>query len=51
MNSSDDLNNDKYLRKENDLSLRQKTISFNLRNLVFNNNKNKINNNLFEKVF
>ena len=51
MNSSDDLNNDKYLRKENDLSLRQKTISFDLRNLVFNNNKNKINNNLFEKSF
>ena len=46
INSSDDINND-FLGKEKDLSLRQKTISFNLRNFMINNNKNKINN-LFE---
>ena len=43
INSSDDINND-FLGKEKDLSLRQKTISFNLRNFMINNNKNKINN-------
>ena len=43
INSSDDINND-YLGKDNDFSLRQKTISFNLRNFMLNNNKKKINN-------
>ena len=43
INSSDDINND-YLGKEKDISLRQKTINFNLRNFMLNNNKKKINN-------
>ena len=37
INSSDDINNNVYL--DNDISERQKTISFNLRRFMFNNNK------------
>ena len=39
INSSDDINNNVYLDKGRDLSERQKTISFNLRRFMFNNNK------------
>ena len=48
INSSDDVNNNN-IEKKNDCSERQKTISFNLRQFMFNKNKNKINN-LLENI-
>ena len=48
INSSDDVNNNN-IENKNDCSERQKTISFNLRQFMFNKNKNKINN-LLENI-
>ena len=46
INSTDDINNNNInnIENSNNISQRQKTISFNLRRFMFNKNKNKINN-------